>query len=511
MTNAVNFTPPAMEPLDSCNQEWMRNVHPPGWTNPIPKPRYDLVVIGAGPAGLVTAAGAAGLGATVALIEKDRMGGDCLNTGCVPSKALLRCARAAFEARDGSRFGVRVGGPITVDFPAVMERMRHLRSHISPHDSVQRFKQLGVDVFLGQGRFTDSNTIEAGGKMLRFARAVIAAGARASTPFIQGLAEAEYYTNETIFTLTRLPLRLAVLGAGPIGCELAQAFARFGSQVTLIESDQRILIREDDDAARRIEAALERDGVKIICGGKTTQIVRNGNEKVFHLDCHGEKHEFAVDAILVGVGRKPNVEGLNLETAGVAYDPRAGVLVDDRLRTTNPHIYAAGDICSRYKFTHAADAMARMVIRNALFLGRAKASALTIPWCTYTDPEIAHVGGYEQDALEAKIPVTSFTIEMKEVDRAILDGEEEGFLKIHIRKGTDRIFGATIVARHAGDIIGELSLAMTAGVGLAKIANAIHPYPTQAEVIKKAADAYNRARLTPLLKRLCRQVLAWRR
>ena len=511
MTNAVNFTPPAMEPLDSCNQEWMRNVHPPGWTNPIPKPRYDLVVIGAGPAGLVTAAGAAGLGATVALIEKDRMGGDCLNTGCVPSKALLRCARAAFEARDGSRFGVRVGGPITVDFPAVMERMRHLRSHISPHDSVQRFKQLGVDVFLGQGRFTDSNTIEAGGKMLRFARAVIAAGARASTPFIQGLAEAEYYTNETIFTLTRLPLRLAVLGAGPIGCELAQAFARFGSQVTLIESDQRILIREDDDAARRIEAALERDGVKIICGGKTTQIVRNGNEKVFHLDCHGEKHEFAVDAILVGVGRKPNVEGLNLETAGVAYDPRAGVLVDDRLRTTNPHIYAAGDICSRYKFTHAADAMARMVIRNALFLGRAKASALTIPWCTYTDPEIAHVGGYEQDALEAKIPVTSFTIEMKEVDRAILDGEEEGFLKIHIRKGTDRIFGATIVARHAGDIIGELSLAMTAGVGLAKIANAIHPYPTQAEVIKKAADAYNRARLTPLLKRLCRQVLAWQR
>lgn len=468
-------------------------------------------MIGAGTAGLVTAAGAAGLGAKVALIEKYLTGGDCLNIGCVPSKALIRCARAAAAVRGAGEYGVTVEGPVTIDFPAIMERMRRLRAGISPNDSVRRFTELGVDVFLGEGRFAGPDTIEVAGKTLRFARAVIATGARAVAPPIPGLAEAGYLTNETVFSLTQLPPRLAVIGGGPIGCELAQAFARFGSQVTLVQSGEHVLPREDADAVRRVEAAMVRDGVTVMCGGDTAEVRRREDEKIIHLECGGHKHELTVDAILVGVGRAPNVEGLNLEAVGVQYDTRAGATVNEYLQTTNPRIYAAGDICSKYKFTHAADAMARIVIQNALFFGRSKASALTIPWCTYTDPEIAHVGMYEKEAQGAGIQVQTFTVELSEVDRAILDGEQEGFLKVHVKKGTERILGATLVARHAGEMISEITLAMVAGAGLGTIGKTIHPYPTQAEVIKKAADQYSRTRLTPFVKSLFRKVLAWRR
>jgi pyruvate/2-oxoglutarate dehydrogenase complex dihydrolipoamide dehydrogenase (E3) component len=376
---------------------------------------------------------------------------------------------------------------------------------------VRRFTELGIDVFLGEGRLTSSDTIDVAGKRLRFARAVIATGARAVAPPIPGLAEAGYLTNETVFSLTELPPRLAVVGGGPIGCELAQAFARFGSKVTLIQSGEHILPREDSDAARRVQAAMARDGITIMCGGETAEVRRKGEEKVIHLECGGHKHELAVDAILVGVGRAPNVAGLNLESVGVQYDTHAGVTVNEYLQTTNRRIYAAGDICSKYKFTHTADAMARIVIQNALFFGRSKASALTIPWCTYTDPEIAHVGMYEQDAREAGIEVQTFTVELADVDRAILDGEQDGFLKVHVKKGTDRILGATLVARHAGEMISEITLAMVAGAGLGTIGKTIHPYPTQAEVIKKVADQYNRTRLTPFVQALFRKVLAWRR
>ena len=502
---------PALLPLDEHNQKLQRNVHPTDWINPTPSERYNLVVIGAGTAGLVTAIGAIGLGAKVALIEKHLTGGDCLNVGCVPSKALLRCSRAAADARSASAFGVRLGGEVEVDFPLVMERMRRLRAQISPNDSVQRLKQLGIDVYLGSGRFSGPDTIEVDGRSLQFARAVIATGARATAPPIKGLAEAGYLTNETLFSLTELPRRLAVIGGGPIGCEMAQSFARFGSQVTLIEANQQILIREDYDAARKVEEALVRDGVKIVCGGKAAVVQRQGDERTITLDCRGQRHEITVDAILVGVGRAPNVEGLNLESVGVQYDRRTGVTVNDQLRTTNKRIYAAGDICSTFKFTHTADALARIVIQNTLFFGRAKVSALTIPWCTYTDPEIAHVGMYERDAEAAGIPVQTFTIELKDNDRAILDGEEEGFLKVHVRKGTDKILGATLVARHAGEMISEITLAMVSGAGLGTLSKTIHPYPTQAEVMKRAGDAYNRTRLTPRLKAFMARFLAWRR
>lgn len=498
-------------PEDEHNQMLVNNVHPSDWVNPEPAERYNLVVIGAGTAGLVTAAGAAGLGAKVALIERELTGGDCLNHGCVPSKALLRAARAFADVRDAGCYGVRVPPGVTVDFPAVMERMRRLRAKISANDSAQRFRGLGVDVFLGEGRFVKSDVIEVEGKRLRFKRAVIATGARALALPIPGLAEAGFLTNETVFSLTALPRRLAVIGAGPIGCELAQAFARFGAQVTLLEVMPQILIREDRDAAARIQNALERDGVDIVLRCRIQEVRSNGAAKTVVLEVDGMKRELSVDAILVGGGRAPNVDELNLESVNVRYDTKTGVQVNDRLQTTNPRIYAAGDICSQYKFTHMADALARIVIQNTLFLGRAKVSALTVPWCTYTDPEIAHVGLYEQEAEEKGIAVQTFIQELHDVDRAILDGETEGFVKVHVRKGSDAIVGATVVARHAGDMISELTLAMVGKLGLKTLGATIHPYPTQAEAIRKTADAYNRTRLTPRVKSLFDTWLTWTR
>jgi pyruvate/2-oxoglutarate dehydrogenase complex dihydrolipoamide dehydrogenase (E3) component len=506
MSEPVQVVPP-----DVYNQTLVANVHPPNWVNPESPPRYHLVVIGAGTAGLVTAAGAAGLGAKVALIEKYLLGGDCLNVGCVPSKALIRAARAYADVRDARPFGVQVPPGVAVDFPGVMERMRRLRSQISPHDSAERFRSLGVDVFLGQGHFTGHDRVEVAGHTLRFRKAVIATGARPVQPPIPGLAEAGFLTNETVFSLTALPKRLAVLGAGPIGCELVQAFARFGSQVWLVGNHSQILPREDRDAAQVVETAMRRDGVQLLLGYEVHGVDRQGTNKVLHLQSAQGAMELRVDEILAGTGRTPNVEGLNLEAAGVRSDSRMGVHVNDRLQTTNRRIFAAGDICSRYKFTHAADAMARIVIQNALFLGRAKASALVIPWCTYTDPEIAHVGLYEKEAQDQGIAVQTFRRELRDVDRAILDGETEGFVKVHVRKGTDQILGATIVARHAGEMISELTLAMVGRLGLKTLARTIHPYPTQAEAIKQVADAYQRTRLTPWVKWLFDTWLAWTR
>lgn len=500
-----------VQPLDSFNQELVNNVHPPEWTNPEPAPRYNLVVIGAGTAGLVTAAGAAGLGARVALVERHLLGGDCLNVGCVPSKCLIRSSRAAADVGNAHRFGLVGPSEARVDFAAVMERMRRLRSGISRHDSVRRFQQLGVDVFLGQGRFSGRDTIEVGDQTLRFKKAVIATGARAAAPPIPGLDETGYLTNETVFSLTECPSRLAVIGAGPIGCELAQAFRRLGAEVSILEMKNQILTREDPDAAAIVQDVFVREGVNLVLECAIQRVERQGVEKVIHLKCKGKCAELRVDEILVGVGRTPNVEGLNLEGVGVEYDSRSGVKVDDRLRTTNARIFAAGDICFPYKFTHTADAMARIVIQNSLFLGRKKTSRLVIPWCTYTDPEIAHVGLYERDAVEKGIRVRTFTQPLEEVDRAIADGETEGFVRVHVKEGTDRILGATIVARHAGEMINEITLAMNAGVGLGALAGVIHPYPTQAEAVRATGDLYNRTRLTPFVKKLFSRWLAWNR
>jgi pyruvate/2-oxoglutarate dehydrogenase complex dihydrolipoamide dehydrogenase (E3) component len=503
-------SPGAIGPSDELDRTLLANVRPPGWTNPVPDGRYNLVVIGAGTAGLVTAAGAAGLGARVALIERHFMGGDCLNVGCVPSKALVRTARAASEIRDADVLGVRVPSGTSVDFPAVMARMRRLRAELSPHDSAARFRGLGVDVSFGVARFTGPSTAEVDGRSLRFRNAVIATGSRPSVPPIPGLEHAGYLTNETVFSLSALPPRLAVIGAGPIGCELAQAFARFGSRVWLFEQGDRILGRDDSDASAIVTASLHRDGVALHCGARVSAVSVDAGETTITFEINGQSREQKVDAILVAVGRTPNVEGLGLDEAGVAHD-RTGVIVDDRLRTSNRRIFAAGDVASRFKFTHMADALARIAIRNALFLGRERASALIVPWCSYTDPELAHVGLLEAEARERGLPVRTFVQELREVDRAVLDGETEGFVKVHVRDGTDQILGATIVARHAGEMICEVALAMTGGLGLKALSRTIHPYPTQAEALKKVGDAFNRARLTPFVKTAFTRWLKWTR
>ena len=291
---------------------------------------------------------------------------------------------------------------------------------------------------------------------------------------------------------------------------MGQSFARLGAEVFLVEAEHGILPREDRDAAEIVRAAMERDGVKLLCCGKDLKLAKDPNGVRLQVESHGKGYDVLVDQLLVAVGRAPNVEGLGLETVGVEFDKK-GVKVNDRLQTANPRIFACGDICSPYQFTHAADFMARIVIQNALFKGRAKASSLIIPWATYTSPEIAHVGLYEKDVKAKGIEVDTFTQELSKVDRAILDGETEGFVRVHVRKGTDEIVGATVVATHAGELIGELTLAMKGGLGLKTVGGTIHPYPTQAEAIRKTGDLYNRTRLTPFVKNLMNRWLAWQR
>ncbi len=498
--------------MDDHNIALVKNTHPPDWINPRPEPMYNLVVIGSGTAGLVTSAAAASLGAKVALIEQHLLGGDCLNVGCVPSKAIIRSSRVQHEIAQAGQFGIQMNNKsIMVDFPGVMERMRRIRKEISHHDSAERFRDLGVDVFLGRGTFRDKKSVKVNGQILNFRKAVIATGARAYEPPIEGLQEAGYLTNETVFSLTEGPGRMAVIGAGPIGCELAQAFHRLGWEVTLFNSHPRILAREDDEAAKVVEDTFRREGITMILGANIERVEGRGREKRIHFIHEGNTHSCLVDEILVGAGRTPNVEDLNLEGAGVEYSTREGVKVNENLQTTNPLIYAAGDICLRYKFTHAADATARLVIQNALFFGRKRKSALTIPWCTYTDPEVAHVGLYERECREKKIPHDSIKVPFASVDRAITDGAVEGFLKIQVKKGSDSILGATIVSRNAGDMISEITLAMVNGIGLKKISGVIHPYPTHAEIIRKAADEFNRRRLTPSLKKIFRAYLSFLR
>ncbi len=512
----LDHRPGTLLPEDEHNRVLLNNVHPRPWTNPTPDGRYNLVVIGAGTAGLVTAAIAAGVGAKVALIERHLMGGDCLNVGCVPTKGVIRASRVWAEVRGAQEFGLGIPDGVKYDFGAAMARMRELRARISHTDSAHRYTKLGVDVFIGEGRFTGPDTADVAGRTLRFKKAAICTGARAAAPPIPGLRETGYLTNETIFSLTELPPRLAVIGAGPIGCEMAQSFARFGSRVCLFEQTGHILPREDADAAEVVQRQMAVDGVCFVFHSKVSRVELRGQDKVVHYATNGEMKQLVVDEILVGIGRAPNVDGLGLETVGVEYDGRGGVKVNERLQTTNPRIYAAGDICFPFKFTHTADAMAQIVIQNALFphpfgLAYASTQSLLIPWCTYTEPEIAHVGLYEAEATGKGIEVETYTFGLDEVDRAILDGEDEGFARIHVKKGTDRLVGATIVAAHAGDMISEFTALMRAGAGLKTLTGTIHPYPTQAEVIKKVANAWRKAHFTPRQRNFLKQWFAWTR
>jgi pyruvate/2-oxoglutarate dehydrogenase complex dihydrolipoamide dehydrogenase (E3) component len=500
---------------DEQNRRLLSHVRPPAWRNPAPASTYDLVVLGGGTAGLVCAAGAAGLGARVAIVERARLGGDCLNTGCVPSKALLRSARVVGEARKGAPVGVTAAA--APEFAAVMHRLRARRADVAPNDSAARLASLGVDVFFGCGRFTSRRTVSVSHAphdpddhgapddanataVLRFRKAVIATGSGPAVPAVPGLADVPYLTNETVFELTRQPGSLIVLGGGPVGCELAQAFARLGTQVTLVEANARLLPREEADAAALVAAQLERDGVTLRLHARTERVWRAEGRvgvKIAGAD-------LVADALLVAAGRSPRTEDLGLEAAGVAIGVE-GVEVNDRLQTRNRRIYASGDVCSAFKFTHAADAMSRIVVQNALFHGRRRASALVIPWCTFTDPEVAHAGVSAEDAPGRRLE--TITIPLADVDRAVVDDETGGFVRFHHERG--RIRGATIVGPHAGELIATVALAMQHGLGLADLAGMVFPYPTLSLALRQAGDAFRRSSLTPGVRRALGYYFRW--
>ncbi|MFN8446970.1 MAG: mercuric reductase [Caldilineaceae bacterium] len=497
-------------PLTENNLRRLANARPDTWKNPKPASIYNLVVIGGGSAGLLSAIVAAGLGGKVALIEKHLMGGDCLNVGCVPSKAIIRSARVMGEIRSAHKFGIETNGS-KVHFDQVMERIRKVQADISHVDSVWRYSEAGVDVFLGEGQFVGPNTIEVGGERFRFKKAVVATGSRPFHPPIPGLKEAGFLTNETVWNLVEQPKRLALIGGGPIGCELAQAFHRLGSEVTLFHNAGHILNREDADAAEIVQNTFVEEGIKLVLNSQVMQVQVANGEKIVSYKCAQEESQVTVDEILVATGRVPNIEGLGLDQVGVNIDSKCGIVVNEYMQSSNPAIYAAGDVAMEYKFTHAAAAAAKIVVQNALFFGRKKITDLKMPWCTYTDPEIAHVGLYEHDAEKQGIAIDTFTIHFDENDRAMADGEPEGFVKVHTKKGTDKILGATIVARQAGEMINEITLAMVAGIGLKTIGEVIHPYPTQAEAIARVAGLYNRTRLTPTVQKLSGGLLALNR
>ena len=484
--------------VDDDDRRLLAHVRPSGWRNPTPASTYDLAVIGGGTAGLVCAAGAAGLGARVALVERSRLGGDCLNTGCVPSKALLRSARVVGEMRAGAAVGVEAQA--RPDFATVMQRLRARRADIAPNDSAARLASLGVHVFFGAAMFTGPRTVEirsirqddSDGRTLAFRRAVIATGSRPSIPPIPGLAEAAYLTSDNVFDLTAQPGALVVIGGGAVGCELAQAFARLGTEVTLIEAGARLLPHDDGEASAIVRTALERDGVRVRVGAAARQVSTGGGRVSVSLD----DGTVSGDALLVAAGRAPNVEDLGLGAAGIR-SGRQGVTTDDRLRTTNARVFASGDVCSRYKFTHAADALSRIVVQNALFSGRKRASALTIPWCTFTSPEVGQVGMTGEQAAEGGDE--TITIPLTDVDRSVVDEERDGFVRVHHRRG--RIAGATIVAPAAGELIGLVALAMQHGLGLNALAGAVLPYPTVALALRQVGDAYRRQSLTPAVRR----------
>ncbi len=467
---------------------------------------YNVVVIGAGTAGLVTAAATAGLGGRAALVERARMGGDCLNTGCVPSKALIASARLIHHVRRGEEWGLSPQEPI-YEFPKIFQSLRDRRARLAPHDSEERFESLGVDVFRGSARFVSPHEVAVGDVVLKARNIVIAAGSRAGIPIIEGLQDARVYTNETIFDeLNEKPLRMVVLGAGPIGCELGQALARLKVSVTIVQRGPRILRREDADASDAALGALQADGVRVVPNADVKMVTKQGARTRVWVEVEGKDREpVDCDAILVAAGRIPNVDGLDLEAAGVAYTER-GITVDECLRTSQPHIYAAGDIAGSLQFTHVADLHARTVARNILLPWLpAKVDLSVIPWCTYTSPEIARVGLNEEQAIKRRVRYDVYKEPMLDVDRAVVEAEDAGFAKVLVAKGTDRILGATIVSARAGELIHEFALAMKAGVGLKAISDTVHAYPTYSEIARHLADQQQKKRLTPRAKK----IFAW--
>lgn len=475
----------------------------------MPIKKYDLIVIGGGSGGLVCAAGGAGLGAKIALIEKKKLGGDCLNTGCVPSKALIRSAKIIHDLRHAKNYGINKCD-FDFSFSEIMERVKNIQKQIEPHDSPERFQQMGVDVKFGTYYFKSPHEITNGEETLFGKKFVITTGSSPFIPRIPGLDEKKYLTSENVWELKDLPKRLLILGGGPIGSELAQCFARFGSKVILVNRAASILTREDPDMSQLIQKSFTEEGIKLHFNVNITKVIHLATHHEISLEAGDQYEEIECDALFIAVGRKPNIEGLELEKIGIDVSSK-GIFINDYCQTSLRHIYACGDVAGPYLFTHFADYQARLILRNALFPVKARADYRVVPWCTYTDPELARVGLSEKEAKEKKIPVDVYKYDIAELDRAICDGEGRGLIKILTKKGSDRILGAAIVSHHAADVLQEIVLAMKQGLGLRAITKTIHPYPSMNEAVKRTADMWLRTRLSPRmtqwLKRYFRYVL----
>lgn len=481
----------------------------------IRKPRRfdaNLVVIGAGSAGLVSAYIGAAARARVVLIEEDRMGGDCLNTGCIPSKALIRSARIASYLRRAGEFGLRAGVP-EVDFPRVMARVHDVIARVEPHDSVKRYTELGVDCVRGHATLRSPWEVEVAGRAITTRAIVLATGGQPSAPPVPGLSGIEYLTSDNLWTLQELPQRLAILGGGPIGCELAQAFRRLGSAVTVVEILPRLLVHEDAEVGKLLARRFAADGIQVLTGWTARAFSGEGAIGTLTVERSGETRQIPFDRLLVATGRRPNTANLGLDAVGVALNPNGTIKVNDYLQTSVPNIFACGDVAGPYQLTHAGAHQAWYCATNALFgsLRKFRVDYSVLPWAVFTDPEVARVGLNEQEARERGIAVEVTRYGIDELDRAITDGEAEGFVKVLTPPGSDRILGVTLVGPQAGDVIAEYVLAMRHGLGLRKILGTVHSYPTLAEANKYAAGQWQRVHLPGGLLKLAERFHSWRR
>ncbi|PCI24897.1 dihydrolipoyl dehydrogenase [Candidatus Peregrinibacteria bacterium] len=460
--------------------------------------KFDLIVIGAGSGGLVSALGANYLGAKVLLIEKGKLGGDCLNYGCVPSKALIRSAHVAHAIKNAKNFGISVEKS-SIDFSAVITRVQNIIQNIATtHDSKERFESLGIRVIMGTSTFLNSHEVLLNDKTYFGKKIVIATGGRANRPNIEGLEKTGYLTNEELFSIKKSPKSLIILGGGAIGSEMAQAFSRLGVQVTIVDKSSTILSREDTDVAEVIMKKFKREGIQIEVNALPIKVHTDGTQKYVTIQQNGENKILQAEEILVALGRKPNIEGLQLEAAGVKYDKK-GIQVNSHQQTSKKHIYACGDICGPFLFTHMASYQAGIIVKNAFTPLSAKASYHAFPWCTFLDPEVAHVGLSEKQVTEQGIFHTIHKSPVSTVDRARADGENEGFIKIILGK-KGKILGVTIVAPHAGELLAEYTLAMNKGLKIQDIYDTIHIYPTMSELNKFGASQYMKTLFSPFMK-----------
>jgi pyruvate/2-oxoglutarate dehydrogenase complex dihydrolipoamide dehydrogenase (E3) component len=480
-----------------------------------PRPRRfdrNLVVIGAGSAGLVSAYLGAALRAGVTLVEGNRMGGDCLNTGCVPSKAIIRSARLAADSRRAASLGLS-GPPLAVDFAAVMERVQAMIGSVAPHDSVERYAALGVDVRSGRARIVSPWCVDVDGTPITTRAIIIAAGAEPIVPDLPGLDQVDYLTSETLWRLRTLPRRLLVLGGGPVGCEMAQAFAQLGSEVTLVQRAPRLLMREDDEVSAFLAERMAEDGVRVLTRRKPVSVEATGTGQVMRIEQDGTVSAEPFDALLIAVGRRARTAGYGLEELGIGITPKRTVATDPWLRTNHPHILACGDVAGPYQFTHAAAYQAQSAVLTGLFAPfyRSRPDYTVMPAVTFTDPEIARVGLNEREAKAQGIAYDCVRYDLDDLDRAIVDGAAKGFLKVLTPPGKDRILGATIVGAHAGETLAEFALAMRHGIGLKGVLGTVHAYPTYAEANRHVAGAWRRAHASPAALGLLGRYHAWRR